>query len=244
MNWKRVANLATTALTIAGIAGTGYLTARATVKAVHKADEMKGQPKKEIVKAVWKYYIPPAAAAIGTASCVVGAHIWNQREQTALAAGQVAIAQSFGQYRRKLTEMYGEDVGKSVDQAILVEKAESVDLYAAGSITSDCSLRVPTEEQSMIFEEWMSGRRFTSTLSRVLEAEYHLNRNFVLGGTASYAEYLEFLGLPHTEEDKDFGWSIDDEFYWIDFDHEIFKDTSGETVCAITPMFRAEKFEY
>lgn len=244
MNWKRVASIAMTVLTISGIAGTGYLTAKATVKAVHKADEMKGQPKKEIAKAVWKYYIPPAAAALGTASCVVGAHIWNQREQTALAAGQVAIAQSFGQYRRKLTEMYGEDIGKSVDQAILVEKAKNADLYAQGGMTEDCCLRVPTEEQEMIFEEYMSGRQFKSTLSRVVEAEYHLNRNFVLAGSATYSQYLEFLGLQAEKGDEDYGWTIDDEFYWIDFNHEMYKSTNGETICAITPMFRAEKFEF
>lgn len=243
MNFKNALGIATTVLTIGGVVGTGYLTAKATVKAVRKADEMKDAPKKEIAKAVWKYYIPPAAAAFGTASCIVGAHIWNKREQTALAAGQIAIAQSFGQYRKKLTEMYGEDVGRTVEEAILVEKAKKIDI-CGGGIYGGCYLDVPNEETPMIFEDELSGRRFESTLSKVIEAEYHLNRNFVLEGAASYGEYLNFLGLAYSEEDTDIGWSIDDEFYWIDFDHKIFQDENNTMICKIRPMFSAEKFDY
>lgn len=243
MNFKNALGIATTVLTIGGVVGTGYLTAKATVKAVRKADEMKDAPKKEIVKAVWKYYIPPAAAAFGTASCIVGAHIWNKREQTALAAGQIAIAQSFGQYRRKLTEMYGEDVGRTVEEAILVEKAKNIDI-CGGGIYGSCYLDVPNEETPMIFEDELSGRRFESTLSKVIEAEYHLNRNFVLDGDVSYSKYLEFLGLEHSEEDSDIGWTMDDGFYWIDFNHKMFSDKDSTIICQIRPMFSAEKFDY
>lgn len=251
MNFKNALGIATTVLTIGGVVGTGYLTAKATVKAVHKADEMKDATKKEIAKAVWKYYIPPAAAALGTASCIVGSHIWNKRKQkalaagqTALAAGQIAIAQSFGQFKKKLIDMYGEDVGRTVEEAALVEKAKEVSLHGVG-FYEDCCLDVPNEESPMIFEDGTSGRRFESTLSKVIEAEYHLNRNFVLEGAVSYKEYLEFMGLEYSKEDSDMGWTMDDEFYWIDFNHMMHKDKNdGSIICQIFPMFPVEKFDY
>lgn len=243
MNFKNAIGIATTVLTIGGVVGTGYLASKATVKAVHKADKMKDATKKEIAKAVWKYYIPPAAAALGTASCIVGAHIWNKREQTAIAAGQIAMAQSFGQYRKKLTEMYGEDVGCTVEEAILVEKAKKVDLHGVG-FCEDCCLDVPNEESPMIFEDGTSGRRFESTLSKVIEAEYHLNRNFIFEGAVSYKDYLEFMGLEYSKEDYNMGWTMDGEFYWIDFNHIMFKDKDDGIICQIRPMFPAEKFDY
>lgn len=69
---------------------------------------------------------------------------------------------------------------------------------------------------------------FQSTKADVIEAEYHLNRNFALRGSASVRELFAFLGIldrfPDEYEDK-LGWDVQIMMEdwciepWIDFEH-------------------------
>lgn len=79
------------------------------------------------------------------------------------------------------------------------------------------------KEEILIFWEPITGRYFKSTLSRVLQAEYHFNRNYVLGALISLNEYLEFLGIGKVSYGEDIGWWNCSEscegIGWIDFNH-------------------------
>ena len=77
---------------------------------------------------------------------------------------------------------------------------------------------------------------FQSTLADVIEAEYHLNRNFALRGSASVREFFAFLGIldQFPEEYGDcYGWDVQVMIEdwgiepWIDFchSHTIDEDT-------------------
>ena len=52
-----------------------------------------------------------------------------------------------------------------------------------------------------------------------MNAEYHLNRNFTMRGYATLNEFYEFLGLEETLFGSMMGWAVDDDIYWIDFNH-------------------------
>lgn len=76
----------------------------------------------------------------------------------------------------------------------------------------------------LTFYDPISKRYFKRTMEEVLEAEYHLNRNFILRGYASLNEFYDFLGLDKTPDGEKLGWSQEagGEFYgyeWIDFEH-------------------------
>ena len=71
----------------------------------------------------------------------------------------------------------------------------------------------------MLFYDSFSKRYFQSTIEQVIQAEYHLNRNFVLGGYVTLNQFYEFLGIAQLKETEELGWAIEDEFYWIDFNH-------------------------
>lgn len=92
-------------------------------------------------------------------------------------------------------------------------------------------------EEQVIFYDVMSKRYFTTTYSQVLQAEYHLNRNFVLGGAISIGQWYEFLGLTAKEEDYFVGWTSYDGYYWIDFDHYAGHTHDGLLYFGIDPMF-------
>ena len=77
-----------TAGVIVGVAGTAYLTHKATIKAygvIEEAEYTSAMPltRKEKAKLVWKIYIPPFAAAVATISLAVGNQIVNTQLQVA-----------------------------------------------------------------------------------------------------------------------------------------------------------------
>ena len=71
-----------------------------------------------------------------------------------------------------------------------------------------------------------------------MDAEYHLNRNFVQRGYASLNEFYEFLGLPQTKYGDEVGWTCTDGYCWIDFEHRLIsRDDGGTEVYAIDMLF-------
>lgn len=48
-----------------------------------------------------------------------------------------------------------------------------------------------------------------------MDAEYHLNRKFVLRGYASLNEFYMFLGLPQTNLGEVLGWTCTYGYSWI-----------------------------
>lgn len=88
-------------------------------------------------------------------------------------------------------------------------------------------------KQTMAFYDPFSMRYFERTIDEVLEAEYHLNRNFILRGDASMNEFYRFLGLEETPDGDEYGWSqcVGFDVYgyqWIDFCHDFVQ--KGETI--------------
>ena len=220
---------ASTILTIVGgigVVGTAVLTATATPKAialVEEAQEEKGKKLTtwETVKVATPAYIPAIAVGASTIMCIFGANIMNKRSQAALTSAYALIDNAYKEYRNKLKELYGEEAHNKIIDAIAVEKAEEMRVCNY-NLVSYCDLSVEdgTSEPKLFYDEY-SNRFFESTIERVMNAEYHFNRNFVLRGYAFLNEFYEFLGIEKTEYGDKVGWAVDDEneFYWIDFNH-------------------------
>lgn len=97
----------------------------------------------------------------------------------------------------------------------------------------------------LTFYDPFAKRYFERTMEEVLEAEYHLNRNFILRGDVSLNELYKFLGLDEIPDGDEYGWSqicgFDIYGYqWIDFEHEfvrkgaaISEKTTAERDCYI-----------
>ena len=215
-----------TILTCAGAVGlvvTTVVAIKATPKAyerIEKAKKEKGDDltKLELVKAAAPVYVPTILIGAGTLACMFGANVLNKRQQAALISAYTLIDNSYKEYKKKLVELYGEEVHQNVVDAIAAEKAEEM------HITSDCLCAIcdmSTEDYSdpILFYDEYSHRYFEAPIEQVLMAEYHLNRNFVLRGYTTLNEFYEFLGIEQTKEGEVLGWAVEDEFYWIDFNH-------------------------
>ena len=219
---------ASTILTVIGgigVVGTAVLAAKATPKAmalVEDAREEKGEELTtwETVKVAGPAYIPAIAVGAGTLMCVFSANILNKRSQAALTSAYALIDNAYKEYKDKLKELYGEEAHNKIVDAIAIEKVEDVRV-ANYNLCSYCDLSVEdgTGEPKLFYDEY-SNRFFETTIERVINAEYHFNRNFVLRGYAYLNELYEFLGLEPTDYGSKVGWSIDDdEMFWVDFNH-------------------------
>ena len=225
-----------TVLTIIGCTGvivTAILSAKAAPKGKHLLEQAEVKKGEELTilektETVALTYLPALLTGAATIFCICGAQILNQHQQASMASAYALLDQSYKDYRRKLKEIYGEEADQRIIEAIAVEKAEKVHIEASyfGSdcdISSDKSVGRP-----VLFYEEYSKRFFSATVEQVQNAEYHLNRNFALGGSVILNELYSFLGLAPTDFGEVLGWAPTDEGeYWIEFNHRKAKLKDG-----------------
>lgn len=240
---KRNASTILTCLGGVGVVATTITAVKATPKAlrlIEEAEQKKGErlTKWEKVKTAGPTYIPTVGFGISTLVCVFGAHILNQRQQAALMSAYALVDQSYKDYRRKLKELYGEEVDQEVREAIAIEKAEDVGVRGSYlGTTCDLSLEENNGKPQVFYDEH-SGRYFESTVEQVLNAEYHLNRNYILRGYSYLNEFYDFLGINETDYGSVLGWAPNDEgMYWIDFNHRKLESDEGKDVYVIEMPF-------
>lgn len=236
-------------LASAGVIGTAILSAKATprAEALVYADSLQkhdGNPyaytKKEAFAVAWKCYIPTAIVGASTIACIIGANALNRHQQAALISAYALVQNSYKDYKSKLKELYGEETHQAVMNSIIKERVDDVTISATGAFYCS-SLDFGKESEPDVvhtFYDNISERYFETTTAKVIEAEYHLNRNFVLGGEVSLNEFYEFLGLEKTDFGETFGWTtINGDIYWLDFNHYITTLDDGLQVYVIEPVF-------
>lgn len=217
-----------------GVIATGILSARGTANAIDqitketiiKKSGYEELSNKEKAKILVASYILPVSVGIGTIVCIFGSNMLNKKQQATMASAYALLSSSFQKYKDEVKERYGEEVHRDiitkvssypVDQEIL---SVDNDLQITNvSFGFPSSLDFDHDEETCLFYDVFSNRYFESTVSKVLQAQYAFNRNFVLRGEACLDEWYEFLGIEPTPESHILGWSFMDELYWIDFNN-------------------------
>lgn len=226
-----------------GVVATAVLAAKAAPKAkllLEQAEAEKGEEltNLEKVRTAGRVYIPAAVTGVLTITCMFSANTLSRKSQAALSSAYVLLDQSFRRYQGKVKELFGEDAHKRVVNEIMAEDVENVSVTAQGGFfNSSLDFGVDNEVTRRFYDSF-SGRAFNSTIEKVIQAEYHLNRNFCIHGAASVSEFYEFLGLPdESEVNKAIGWDCADELYWVDFNHSITRLDDGFEYCVIDFVF-------
>lgn len=233
-------------LSIAGLTATVVTAVRETPKAVKILEERKLEKGeeltvKETVKAAWKCYIPAVAIGAGTVACILGANALNRKTQASLASAYALVSNAYGKYKGKVVELYGKEAHDKIVSSIAAEKSNAMPITAGSFVKNSC-LDFEEHEEEMLFYDVFSGRYFTSTMSKVLQAEYHLNRNYVLAGGVDINQFYDFLGISRVDGGDTIGWNCyDGEIQWIDFDHKKTTTDDGLEVHIIEMIF--EPFE-
>lgn len=226
----------------AGVVATTIMAVKATPKALEKievATEEKGEELTKFEKAIVAAptYIPTALVGIGTLTCIFGANVLNKQHQAALVSAYTVLDSSFKEYKQKVKDIYGEETHQNIVDSIAVEKADPDIVVRGNYLGTNCDLS--TEEscsEPVLFYDEYSNRFFEASVEQVMNAEYHLNRNYVLRGYSYLNELYEFLGLEETDYGSVLGWAPnDDGMYWIEFNHRKTTLKDG-TVCYILEM--------
>ena len=196
--------------------------------------------KKEKILLYAKAQIPTILMGVGTMACILGSNGMNQKAQMGLISAYGLINESYKDYRNKVIEKHGIDNHRQILDEIAVEKAEPpyVSANAFLSNTSINDKKLSAVQPKQLFYDEYSGRYFESTLVNVLEAEYHINRNFCLGKVVTANEWYELLGIEQTIEGNEVAWYLgtEDELFWLDFDNSLAIMPDGTEYIRISMM--------
>ncbi len=220
-----------TCLAAVGTVATAVLVATETPKALRLlegAAKEKGEPltKAEVACTALPTYAPAIVAGLATIACIFGSNILSRHQQASLASAYALLDSYHREYRKKLAELHGEEADQEVRDAIVRSRCN---FHPLGVVEPD---------RKVIFYEEVSGESIARYEREVMDAEYHLNRNFVLRGVASLNEFYAFLGLPETRYGDEVGWTVADGYSWIDFEHRLVsRDDGGDDVCVIDLLF-------
>lgn len=124
-----------TILTVMGAIGVGATTVIAvkdTPKALQILEEAKQEKGedltvKEKIVTAGPVYIPAIAVGVSTIACIFGANTLNKRNQAALMSAYALLDQSYKDYKRKVSDIYGKDADKKIIEEVAKEELEPRD---------------------------------------------------------------------------------------------------------------------
>ena len=215
---------------VGGVVGTAVSVSKATSKASEKLKEATDDKKEplnnvEIIAAVGPIFIPSILIGGTTIACILGANILNKHSQAALASAYGLADQTFKEYRKKLIELHGEEM----DEEIRAEIARNhYDYHVHG---------INCPDQKVTWYDPYSERFFEMYERELIDAEYHFNRNFTIGGSRSLNDLYDMLGLPYTRKGEKLGWCVCDGYCWVDFEHVLQRNKDGSEYYILQPIF-------
>lgn len=224
------------AVAIAGTVLTTFFAIKATVKAKEIIDDkhidfasLKKEEYGSVAKDILPVYIPCIASGVGTIACIVSANRISMKQQLALAGAYAALSKSTLKYKDKVKELFGVSADKQVVDEIMKESASEKVKHANSSGFK--------EAEKLLFYDEYTDQYFERTLVEVLDAEYYLNRKFIMDGEVSLHDFYELLGIDSAPFAKNIGWSTDAGltyygYQWIDVEHQLTK-IDGDLGCYI-----------
>lgn len=186
---KRNAPTILTILGSVGVIGTGVLAAKANHKAEEEIFEARYEnvrylqpfPKKLKAKIYIKNYAPAVLVGASTIACIIGSHAISKNQQASLFSAYVMLNNAYLEFREKSKEIYGDDAEANVSKEIAKAKYDA-------SIWEDKGV----ETQLFYLDSY---GYFESTMEKVLQAEYLLNKQFKDEGWCNINDLHGYLDL-------------------------------------------------
>ena len=246
---KRNSSTFLSVIAIFGVAATAVIAAKETPKAIKLLENAEKEHNgamniKDKIVIIAPTYAPALISGVLTAVCIFGANVLNKRQQALITSAYALLNNNYKKYISKLKELYGEDAHENITTAIAVEKAKGISIYATSLVIGDETLGFDDiDEEYHVFYDGYSDRYFESTINKVLQAEYHLNRNFAIGGDVTLNDFYVFLGIDKTEGGDSIGWSCLCGYCWIDFNNYCSSLDDGTKCYVISPVFSPDCFD-
>jgi hypothetical protein len=212
-----------------GVVGCTVLTSIQTAKACKKLDKAEAEKgskltKKEVVETAASFYIPVAVADAVTIGLIVSSEVLSYKQSASLIAGCTAMGNYIREYRTKTAMHVGTEEEARINESALAHI--DCDYHYLGPVAQDRVYRFR-------FRDDPPDRYVDATERSMIDAFYHINRNFVLRGSVGMNEIYEFVGLPPLPEKEHDGFDIESETFWIDVGWEITDETTNPPTAVI-----------
>lgn len=219
-----------------GVIAVGALSSLAYPKAKKTYDDIlkdqektRGNKAKAVLKAS-KHYIVPAIITAITITSIVEANILNKKEKTLLLSSYIGLQEYVKTYRDKVAERYSPEVEKEIHEEVQHEVYRRYNYHCIDQEFPD---------RKCLWYEPMTKQKFWRYEREIIDAELHINHNFVMGGCMSLNDYLGMFGFDTIgEAGEEKGWaSCDLEEPWLEFEHRLGEDDEGNECYVIWPLF-------
>lgn len=220
-----------TAASCVGTVATGYLTYKATRLSDLKLDEegLLREDWKVRFRKTYGYFLPALLGGGVTMASILMNQKVGTKTIAAITGGAAMTTDLLRRYEDKTRELLGEDKLIDIQKAIAEDEAKGIRHAKVEPITTTTLYSASSEkpeEGNHLFYDIFTRTWFRSSMEAVRMAEYHFNRNFVLGCIASLEDLYDFFGVELSKEEREkyryLGWGsnyMDDGFVWIDFEH-------------------------
>lgn len=213
---KKNASIILTYIGSTGVIATSVMAVKVTPKALTLLENAKTEKGEELtkiekIKVVGPAYIPAVLIGASTIACIFGANILNKRQQAALMSAYALLDNSYKDYKKKIKELYGNDVENAVRNEITKNKYNEKPS--------------PVENDMQLFYDEFSQRYFESTTENVIHAEHEVNRMLTIEHIIYLNDFYVLLGIDRVDYGDYLGWSMDkmveiQQDSWIDFHHQ------------------------
>jgi hypothetical protein len=202
---------------VMGVGLTMISAIRDTTKACELIDD--NMTLREKIKKTWRCYIPSGVIATSTIMCIIYSDKVTMNEK-------IALLNTLGMVQDRY-----KDLRESVDHSCNdEEKEEIIKKTVKNKVPKDIYIERTGEK---IFYEEYTCNFFSSTIDKVLKAEYLFNKQLSIVGHASLNEFYKLLDIPGIEAGEYLGWSVYEGYYattsnpWVDFEHSKMQDDDG-----------------
>jgi hypothetical protein len=221
-----------TVLTGAGVIVTVILAIDATPKAIHILEEERHRvwleieknrapddhhkysekefviSRMDVVKLVWRCYIPAAIAGVATIGLGIGANSINLRRNAALASVYGITKATLKEYEDKVVETIGANKARKIKDEI------AQDHLTRNPIESNQVFL--TGRGEMLCYDKYSGRYFKGDIDKIRKTENKLNRQMLADIYVSLNDVYGEIGLPYIPLGDDVGWNRDYTLTFVD----------------------------
>lgn len=190
---------------ICGVVGTAVLAVKATPKALEIIQEAETDEPKEIVKLVWKQYLPACVVGSVTIACIIGVDVIHNHRGAVLAGLYSLSENAMKEYQEKVVEKVGKNKEQGIRDEIAKDKLKKnpdKEIYLSGSGDVLCF-------------DAISGRYFKSDYETIRKIQNDLNHQLLSEMWISLNDVYYELGLEPVKYGTLMGWNVDEK---IDFE--------------------------
>jgi hypothetical protein len=208
-----------TGVSVAGVVGTAYLTAKASFRAAELLTDAqvrldlneKSRPlePKEKVQICWRLYIPAAGLGALTIVSMISSNRISDKRAAALATAVSVGDRLFSEYKEKVKEKIGENKERDIQDEIAQDRVNA-------NPPSSTQVIVTGGGDHLCYDLY-SGRYFLSNMEALRKAQNDTNYQILGDSYASLTDFYNRIGLRGTEGSDEVGWTADSNQLELEF---------------------------